>query len=45
MASRFEKVDGEYIEELKDNSENENTKNNTEWWNNVFWITLTCGHN
>ena len=31
MASRFEIVDGEYIEELKDNSENENTKNNTEW--------------
>jgi len=31
IASRFEIVDGEYIEELKDNSENENTKNNTEW--------------
>ena len=29
--SRFEIVDGEYIEELKDNSENENTKNNMEW--------------
>ena len=36
MASRFEIVDGKYIEELKDKSENENTKNSTEWWNNVF---------
>ena len=29
-----------YIEELKDKSENENTKNNTEWWKNVFrkWV-------
>ena len=35
MASRFEIVDEEYIEELKDN-ENENTKNSTEWWKNVF---------
>ena len=31
MASRFEIVNEEYIEELKDKSENENTKNNTEW--------------
>ena len=36
MASRFEIVKEEYIEELRDNSENENTKNNTEWWRNVF---------
>ena len=36
MASRFEIVDQEYIEELKDKSENENTKNSTEWWENVF---------
>ena len=36
MASRFEIVDEEYIEELKDKSENENTKNITEWWKNVF---------
>ena len=35
MASRFEIVDEEYIEELKD-IENENTKNSTEWWKNVF---------
>ena len=31
MASRFEIVNEEYIEELKDKSENENTKNKTEW--------------
>ena len=36
MASRFEIVDEEYIEELKDKSENENTKVSTEWWENVF---------
>ena len=36
MASRFETVDEEYIEELKDKSKNENTKNSTEWWKNVF---------
>ena len=31
MASRFEIVNEEYIEELKDKSQNENMKNNTEW--------------
>ena len=31
MASRFEIVDEEYIEELKDERKNENTENNTEW--------------
>ena len=36
MASRFEIGDDEYIEELKDKSENENTKNSAEWWKNVF---------
>ena len=36
MASRFEIVNEEYIEELKEKSENENTNNNTEWWRNVF---------
>ena len=36
MASRFEIVDEEYIEELKDMIENENTKNSTESWKNVF---------
>ena len=30
MASRFEIVDEEYIKELKDKSENENTKKSTE---------------
>ena len=36
MASRFEIVDEEYIEELKDKRENEDTKNSTELWKNVF---------
>ena len=36
MASRFKIVNEEYIEELRDKSENESTKNNTEWWRNVF---------
>ena len=35
MASRFEIVDVQYIEELKDKSENENTKNSTKWWEDV----------
>ena len=40
MASRFEIIDKEYIEELKDKSENENTKNSKEWCKNVFkkWV-------
>ena len=36
MASRFEIVDEEYIEELKDKSENENTRKSMEYWKNVF---------
>ena len=36
MASRFEIVNEEYIKELKEKSENENTNNNMEWWRNVF---------
>ena len=36
MASRFEQVDDEVIEELKEKSENENTKKSTEHWKNVF---------
>ena len=36
MASHFKIADKEYIEELKDKSENENTKNSMEWWKNVF---------
>ena len=35
MASRFEIIDEECIEELKSKSENENTKNSTEYWKNV----------
>ena len=36
MASRFEIVDKEYTKELKDKSENESTKNSTEYWKTVF---------
>ena len=36
MASRFQIVDEEYIEELKGKSENENTKNSIEYWKNAF---------
>ena len=36
MASRFEIVDEEYIEELKDKSGNKNMKNSREYWKNVF---------
>ena len=35
-------INEEYIEESKDKSENENTKNNTEWWKKVFkkWASI-----
>ena len=36
MASRFEIVDKEDIEELNYKSENENTNNSAENWKNVF---------
>ena len=36
MTSRVEIVDEEYIEELKDKSENENTKNSTRWWKKLY---------
>ena len=36
LASRFEIVDEECIEESKDKSENENMKKRTEYWKNVF---------
>lgn len=36
MASRFLEVDEQFIEELKEMSENENTKKSTEYWKNVF---------
>lgn len=35
MASGFEIVDEDYIIELKDESENENTKKSMEYWKNV----------
>ena len=38
MASCFKIVDKEYIEELKDKSENQNTKNSTKWWKNKKWV-------
>ena len=31
MVSRFKIVDKEYMEELKDKSENDNMENSTEW--------------
>ena len=34
--SRFELIDENYIEELKEKSENENANNRTEYWKNVF---------
>ena len=36
MASCFEIVDQQYIQELKEKSENEKTKKSTEYWKNVF---------
>ena len=36
IASRFEIVDEQYIEELKDKGENKRTKNSKEDWKNVF---------
>ena len=36
MASHFEIGDDEYVKELKDKIENENMKNSTEYWKNVF---------
>ena len=42
MASRFGILDEESLDELKDLSENENTKKSTEQWKNVFvkWATV-----
>ena len=36
MRCSLEIVDEEYIEEVKDKSENENTKQRTKYWRNVF---------
>lgn len=39
MAFRLEIVDEEYIKELKNKSKNQNTKNTTEYWKNVFKLS------
>ena len=36
MVSRFKTVEEEYIEELKNKSENENMKNGTDYWKKIF---------
>ena len=36
MASRFVEGDEEFIEELKNTSENKNTKRSTDYWNSVL---------
>ena len=36
MASCFVEVDEEFIEELKNISENKNTKRSTDYWTNIF---------
>ena len=42
MASRFEVVGKEYFKELKDRSQNENTKKSMEYWKNVLkkWASV-----
>ena len=36
MASRFVEADEEFIEELKNTSENKNTKRSRDYWTNIF---------
>ena len=36
MASRFVEADEEFIEELKNTSENKNIKRSTDYWTNIF---------
>ena len=36
MASRFVETDEEFIEELRNTSENKNTKRSTDYWTNIF---------
>ena len=36
MASRFVEVDEEFIEELRNTSENKNSKRSTDHWTNIF---------
>ena len=36
MASRFVEADEEFIEELRNTSENKNSKRSTDYWTNIF---------
>ena len=36
MASRFVETDKEFIEELRNTSENKNTKRSADYWTNIF---------
>ena len=36
MASRFVETDEEFIKELRNTSENKNTKGRTDYWTNIF---------
>ena len=36
MASRFVETDEEFIEELRNTSENKNTQRSTDYWTNIF---------
>ena len=36
MASLFVETDEEFIEELRNKSENKNTKRSTDYWTNIF---------
>ena len=36
MASRFVAADEEFIEELRNTSENKNTERSTDYWTNIF---------
>ena len=36
MDSRFFYIDEEFIEELRNTSENKNTKRRTDYWTNIF---------
>ena len=36
MASRFVEADEEFIAELRNKSENKNTKRSTDYWTNIF---------
>ena len=38
MASRFIETDEEFIEELRNTSENKNTKRRSDYWTNIFQL-------